>query len=107
MRVSEADVSLETRFGLNSTAGHRLTASGVLRQRKPNRPTTPLSGQVRLYRHSSFIAQLPMQSQPQSPIFWSACELCDAASFQTPFSFTQVSVVRIVRERCSPLIIMS
>lgn len=53
------------------------------------------------------ITQRPLQKQPQSPIFWSACELCDAASFHTPFSFTQVSVVRIVRVRCSPLIIRS
>jgi hypothetical protein len=53
------------------------------------------------------IAQRPQQNQPQSPIFWSACELCDAASFHIPFSLTQVSVVRIVRVRCSPLIIKS
>ena len=57
--------------------------------------------------HSQSPLSHMLQKQPQSPIFWSACELCDAASFHTPFSFTQVSVVRIVRARCSPLIIRS
>jgi hypothetical protein len=48
-----------------------------------------------------------LRTKRQSPIFWSACELCEATIFHAPFSLTQVSVVRTVRVRCSPSTIIS